>query len=1277
MSGNTRRYSLNEICESELNDEIIPRRRAAGLFSNSDDGASLKNVRQSLTGMAFSGGGFRSAAFCLGVWQAFHRKRLTRYIDYLSTVSGGGYLGTLISSLVNHPTGKLVWRKEIGMSDSEPNTQSSTNDRAGDYSLQSGDNGKQSSLVRRLITSGPVMRRPVSFLSAYFFGLFLTNLVALPGLIAMAALAAIFFRSLDHPVVSSYIGALGFEGDISRALFPAFVLMLAWTGCMILGNSVQSLSFLIRISRVIFILLVTSLAMGVVALIVTGDIDVTSFTSYLGLDPQRGISIPLPGRLASIVILLVALIPYLHVRELIRSGVRPRSFRDRWIFSIASNAMLYGVPLFLFGVLASENISYFNPNRPLKVDSLSFSRSSMLYPSYFKDWSSFWLTAEASAKGSKPELNNETESEIEWLRLATNSLLWDVANGIPNPESAIESLPAARFQLLNFDSKKNNMDAWMPTDGKDVEDAREELADAGPADATVIDLQQDQQASGEDYRSQSFLNKWWLLTGSYWTNDDGISFYVDQELDSSARDRRICDRLNYQIISNPFLAAAYIHYFNERRQSSSSFSATDMEKFNQLKEALNHSAAAATVSLLLTDSGRFSGNPIEGSTYQKLNAAQNGGEYVYLKRFFIWQALKHQLLYLQETDDPENIRRRNEILVKIREVLKHDKTIEHRQRDYEALESGIRAFNLGMLSNVLYPDSFMPQSTVFAAVVLDSDQTTRWKIFYFAAAIFLFAALLVNLNFSSIHSYYQQNLSHVWIVDVPGFGKNIPLVRMENTAVGAPYQLLNGTQSLQSPGTYRPSFPRGGFLFSKMFCGGIDKGFLRTSEFHRVDLPTAMSISGAAITPSAVSNQLVWTIMFVCNMRTGQWLAWPAEQLNLVGGWLCQFAKWMPGMAWHVIANTVLPRSYRSMEFIYDGGLYENLGVEALLLRRCRLIVAVDASEDGECRFTDFQQLIHRSRSKYDIKIDAIGEGEGWMDPMTAGKFSLANDSRAHERPLVDRFAAKGYMWFSVKYPAEDVAEGCDGYLCDGWLIYVKPSLLRTLHYRDVLGYARNESEFPQDSTINQFYTPAQFDSYRSLGESIGQEVVEDLLKTIAENDELRTFREWCLCPSQDSTKPGKEEKLTERRTSASATSDEMKLASMERASKEDVEGLVQLLRSSDIFKSKVALTRLIDADNAPAVQRQIYTRCANEILCKDLPGGQVIDLLEVLIATWSHRESEVTSSMRRIANDSKKGATVRQMARFMTAAHKSRKVLEDRLETLQSQSAMENGIFV
>lgn len=53
-----------------------------------------------LVGLAISGGGIRSATFGLGVLQGLQELDLLRKVDYLSTVSGGGYIGSWLTANV-------------------------------------------------------------------------------------------------------------------------------------------------------------------------------------------------------------------------------------------------------------------------------------------------------------------------------------------------------------------------------------------------------------------------------------------------------------------------------------------------------------------------------------------------------------------------------------------------------------------------------------------------------------------------------------------------------------------------------------------------------------------------------------------------------------------------------------------------------------------------------------------------------------------------------------------------------------------------------------------------------------------------------------------------------------------------------------------------------------------------------------------------------------------------------------------------------------------------
>ncbi|HTE26965.1 patatin-like phospholipase family protein [Flavitalea sp.] len=60
-----------------------------------------------LTALAFSGGGIRSATFNLGILQGLASKNLIKKFDYLSTVSGGGYIGSWLAAWIKRD-GSLV-----------------------------------------------------------------------------------------------------------------------------------------------------------------------------------------------------------------------------------------------------------------------------------------------------------------------------------------------------------------------------------------------------------------------------------------------------------------------------------------------------------------------------------------------------------------------------------------------------------------------------------------------------------------------------------------------------------------------------------------------------------------------------------------------------------------------------------------------------------------------------------------------------------------------------------------------------------------------------------------------------------------------------------------------------------------------------------------------------------------------------------------------------------------------------------------------------------------
>jgi hypothetical protein len=60
-------------------------------------------------GFGLSGGGIRSATFMLGVFQALAERKLLRTIDFISTVSGGGYFGSFLGRLFTRD-----WVHDVG-----------------------------------------------------------------------------------------------------------------------------------------------------------------------------------------------------------------------------------------------------------------------------------------------------------------------------------------------------------------------------------------------------------------------------------------------------------------------------------------------------------------------------------------------------------------------------------------------------------------------------------------------------------------------------------------------------------------------------------------------------------------------------------------------------------------------------------------------------------------------------------------------------------------------------------------------------------------------------------------------------------------------------------------------------------------------------------------------------------------------------------------------------------------------------------------------------------
>ena len=264
----------------------------------------------------------------------------------------------------------------------------------------------------------------------------------------------------------------------------------------------------------------------------------------------------------------------------------------------------------------------------------------------------------------------------------------------------------------------------------------------------------------------------------------------------------------------------------------------------------------------------------------------------------------------------------------------------------------------------------------------------------------------------------------------------------------------SGKQEDQPGGAYRPSEQYG--------------------DRHGITLGTAMAISGAAANPNMGYNTSpsVTFLMTIFNVRLGWWLGNPGPEGKTT------FRDEGPATAILPLIHETLGLTTDTSAYIHlsDGGHFENLGLYEMVRRRCRFIVISDAGRDPAYAFEDLGNAVRK------ISID------------------LGVPIRFHKLEALKRRPMDG----------SDLMEHCDYHAIadidyqdadgdgaeNGLILYVKAGYHGT-ESAGVRSYAMANLDFPHQSTANQWFSELQFESYRSLG----FEIMEDLLYRASWNE--------------------------------------------------------------------------------------------------------------------------------------------------------------------------------
>jgi hypothetical protein len=264
------------------------------------------------------------------------------------------------------------------------------------------------------------------------------------------------------------------------------------------------------------------------------------------------------------------------------------------------------------------------------------------------------------------------------------------------------------------------------------------------------------------------------------------------------------------------------------------------------------------------------------------------------------------------------------------------------------------------------------------------------------------------------------------------------------------------------------SNPRGAFVPTERFAG------LETLKDHPMKatesgpgLGNALTVSGAAVSPSwgYHSSRITAFLMTLFNVRLGVWLPNPAkataDELRLA----------RPRNSLMALIDEMLGETTDDSQAIYlsDGGHFENLGLYEMLRRRCGKILVVDAGADEAASLFDLGNAIRKAEIDFGISVtmhDTMAiyprcklEGESKLDPLP-----------------------RGFATGQITYDKEHT----------GLLLYLKPSFLKQIP-ADVRSYGLEHQSFPHESTLDQWFTESQFESYRMLGSHQMRELLGDI----------------------------------------------------------------------------------------------------------------------------------------------------------------------------------------
>lgn len=389
-----------------------------------------------------------------------------------------------------------------------------------------------------------------------------------------------------------------------------------------------------------------------------------------------------------------------------------------------------------------------------------------------------------------------------------------------------------------------------------------------------------------------------------------------------------------------------------------------------------------------------------------------------------------------------------------------------------------------------------------------SPAAITWIAFILFSALFAALALMLDINELSLNQFYRNRLMRCYL----GGARNEetrnpdPFTGMDfNDDVSM--KVLKHTDACHFPGplwivntamntTNKPDMDVAerqaeSFVFTPLHCGFYRKGFggksadndnklqgyrelehfgfkagsSRLNKDEGVTAAFAISASGAAASPNwgYHTSPVTAFLMTIFNVRLGWWLPNPVKD------------GWKKGQPW-AMSRYALKELFGSTSandnciYLSDGGHFENLGLYELIRRKCGLIILSDGEQDEGYKFEGLGMAIRRC----------------WVDFGARIEIDVSNI-----KPKTEGGACGGHCAIGkIYYNDFDGIKQAQNEKPDAWLVYLKLSWTGD-EDTDLQEYKAYNPAFPHDNTANQWFSESQFESYRKLGQHVARTALE------------------------------------------------------------------------------------------------------------------------------------------------------------------------------------------